>query len=156
MMNKKLISVSGRILVNKEVDNVFDFFANPGNDKLWRAEINNSILDGPLQPGVIISEYSNLSKKASNNLLKLQCVQFEKNNNAVFETTGSERFYLKSQRMVRTVSKSSTELTYKLEFDKSIVKFATGFSLPGFLISFKAGSDLKKYLRKLKTRIEST
>ena len=48
---------------------MFDFFANPTNDNLWRTEINKSILDGALQLGATVSEYSNLSKKASNNLL---------------------------------------------------------------------------------------
>ncbi len=155
MTNKKFIKASGTILVNRNIERVFDFFANPGNDNLWRTEINNSVLDGTLQLGVTVSEYSYLSKKASNNLLELKCVQFDKNKIATFETPRNTTFYLKSQRMVKAVSDNTTELTYKLDFDKSIVKFAIGFSLPAFIISLKAGSDMKKYLRQLKTQLEN-
>lgn len=155
MINKKLISTSGRILVNKDVASTFDFFANPANDSLWRTEINESVLDGPLQLGVTTAEYSYLSKRAANNLLQLKCVQFDKNSLAVFETSSEARFYLKSQRMVKAVSDEKTELVYKLDFDKSIIKFALGFSLPDFIVSWKAGSDMKKYLRQLKVQLES-
>ncbi|WP_460634306.1 SRPBCC family protein [Larkinella harenae] len=154
-MNTNLIKNSGAILVNKNAEDVFDFFANPCNDNLWRTEINKSLLDGPLQVGVTVSEYSYLSKKESNNLLELKCVQFEKNKIAVFETPDNPKFYLRSQRLVKAVSDNTTELIYKLDFDKSIVKFAVGFSLPNFIISLKAGSDMKKYLRQLKKQLES-
>lgn len=155
MINKKRIKASGTISVNKNVESVFDFFANPGNDSSWRTEINKSILGGTLQLGVTVSEYSNLSKKASNNLLEIKCVQFDKNKIAVFETPNDSKFYLKSQRMVKAVSNNTTELTYKLDFDKSIVKFAIGFNLPNFIISLKAARDMKKYLRQLKNQLES-
>jgi hypothetical protein len=153
--NKKLIKTTGTILVNKSVRSVFDFFANPSNDKLWRTEINQSKLDGALQLGVTVSEYSYLSKKVPNNLLELKCVQFDKNKIAIFETPGNAKFYLKSQRQVKPVSVNTTEIIYTLYFDKSIVKFALGFSLPKFIVSMKANSDMKKYLRKLKTELES-
>ena len=155
MTSKTIIKVSGTILVNKDAGSVFGFFADPANDQVWRTEINKSILDGALQAGVTVSEYSNLSKKASNNLQELHCVQFDKNTSAIFETPGGATFYLKSQRMVKAVSDNTTEVIYHLEFDKSIVKFAIGFSLPDFIISLKAKSDMKKYLRQLKDHLES-
>lgn len=155
MTKQKLINASGKILVNRNVETVFDFFANPGNDSLWRTEINKSILEGPLKAGALVSEYSNLSKKASNNLLELRCVKFEQNRIVVLETISNARFYLKSERMVKAISENTTEIKYKLEFDKSIVKFAIGFSLPDFIISFKTGNDMQKYLRQLKNQLES-
>jgi hypothetical protein len=147
MTNKKLIRITGSILINKDLGNVFDFFANPSNDKLWRTEINQSTLDGTLQLGVRVSEYSYLSKKASNNLVELKCVRFDKNKIAVFETPINGQFYQKSERQVKAVSDNTTEITYTIDFDKEIVKFALGFSLPKFIISIKAKSDMKKYLR---------
>jgi hypothetical protein len=155
MTSSNLINASGKILINKNIDNVFAFFANPTNDHLWRTEINESKLDGTLQSGVTVSEYSYLSKRASNNLLEMKCVQFDKNSIAIFETSNNAKFYLKSQRVAKAVSGDATELTYRLDFDKSIVKFALGFSLPKFIISLKAGSDMKKYLRQLKDHLES-
>lgn len=155
MTNKKLIKTTGAILVNKKVDTVFDFFTNPSNDKLWRTEINQSTLDGTMQLGVRISEYSYLSKKAPNNLIELKCVQYDKNELAIFETLDNAKFYIRSQRQVKAISDNKTEIIYTLEFDIDLVKFALGFVLPKFIISFKAGRDLKKYLRQLKTQLDN-
>lgn len=155
MTNKKLIRTSGTILVNRNVERVFDFLVNPGNDNLWRTEINKSILNGPLQEGVTVSEYSYLSKKAPDNLIELQCVQYEKNKLAIFETSEKSGFYLRSERQVKIISDTTTEINYQLEFDISIVKFALGFALPKFIVSYKASSDMKKYLLQLKSILEN-
>lgn len=155
-MTSQLINTSGTILINKNIEFVFDFFANPGNDHLWRNEINKSELNGALSLGVIIDEYSNLSKKAPNNLLQLKCIGFEKSKIAVFETIENSPFYLISKRQVKFITKNTTEVSYSLSFDKNIVKFALGFALPKFIIALKAGGDMKKYLNHLKSALENT
>ncbi len=155
MNNNNLIKASGSIVVNSNAETVFNFFANPANDPLWRTEINQSILNGPLEKGVIVNEYSYLSKKAPNHLLQLTCVQFTANSTAIFETLNNAAFYLRSQRKINPVSGNSTEIIYQVAFDKSIVKFATGFYIPRFIISLKTKADLKKYLKQLKTRVEA-
>jgi hypothetical protein len=151
---KKIINTTGKILVNKDIVTVFNFFANPANDILWRKEVNQSTLNGTLEIGVTVSEYSYLSKKAPNNLIELKCIEFDKNKIAVFETSQNARFYERSQRLVNFVSTNNTEIVYTLDFDIEIVKFALGFSLPKFLVSMKAGIDMKKYLRNLKKHLE--
>jgi hypothetical protein len=153
--NKRLIRTAGTILVNKDIDSAFDFFANPGNDNLWRKEINKSILNGTLQSGTTVSEYSYLSKKASNNLIELKCIQYDKNNVAIFKTADNAQFHLRSQRQVKAISANQTELIYTLDFDFDLVKFVLGFSLPKFIVSYKANSDMKKYLRQLKAKLEN-
>jgi hypothetical protein len=155
MTNKKLIKTTGTILVNKKAERAFDFFANPSNDNLWRTEINKSTLDGTLQLGVTISEYSYLSKKVPNNLIKLKCVQFDKNKLAIFETHDNAQFHIRSQRQVKSISDNTTEIIYTLEFDIGLVKYALGFALPKFIVSLKADSDIKKYLRQLKTKLDN-
>ena len=155
MTKGKLIKITGRILVNQNIENTFDFFANPKYDSLWRKEINKSVLDGPLQVGVKVSEYSYLSKKVPNNLIELQCVDFEKNKIGTFETFANAKFKLKSERKTRAISDKLTEVFYTLHFDINIVKFALGFGLPKFLIKWKANSDMQKYLRKLKIHLDN-
>lgn len=155
MTNKKLVKATGAILVNKKAESVFDFFANPGNDSLWRTEINKSTLNGTLQLGVTISEYSYLSKKVPDNLIELKCVQFDKDKLAIFETPDNAQFYIRSQRQVKVISDNTTEIIYTLDFDIGLVKYALGFALPKFIVSFKAHSDMKKYLRQLKTKLEN-
>ncbi|TAH28418.1 MAG: hypothetical protein EAZ06_10100 [Cytophagales bacterium] len=154
MKERKIIKISGTILVNNKPEKVFDFFANPSNDNLWRTEINQSILNGDLELGVKISEYSYLSKKIPNNLIELNCIDFDKNKLAIFETQSNSEFYIKSQRKVSTISDNKTEVIYTLDFDINLVKYALGFALPKFIVSLKANSDLKKYLKQLKTKLE--
>lgn len=153
--NKKLIKTRGSILVNKKAESVFDFFANPSNDNLWRTEINKSTLDGPLQVGVTVYEYSYLSKKVPNNLIELKCVQYDKNKLAIFETPDTANFYLRSNRQLQAISDNTIEIIYMLEFDFNLVKYALGFALPKFIVSLKAKSDMKKYLNRLKTILEN-
>jgi hypothetical protein len=154
MTNKKRINSSGTILVNQSSETVFNFFANPSNDPLWRTEINASTLKGTLEVGAQVSEYSNLSKKAPNHLIELKCMQFDVNKAAIFETPSGAPFFLRSERLVKAISGNTTEVTYIVEFDLGLVKYALGFSLPAFIVSFKANSDLKKYLRQLRTILE--
>lgn len=153
-MNHRPITVSGIILIRKNTAEAFDYFANPENDVHWRTEINQSKLLGPLQPGVMVEEYSFLSKKASNNLITFQCIELRKDQIALFETPKNSKFYLRSERKVRVIGENETEIQYHLTFDLEIVKYALGFSLPKWLIQWKAKSDMKKYLRKLKSILE--
>jgi hypothetical protein len=155
MNNKKLIKTKGTLLVNRNVDRVFSIFADPSNDKLWRREINQSTLNGLLQLGVSVSEYSYLSKKISNNLLELKCVEFVNNKIAVFETNENAQFYLRSERRLTAISDNKTEIKYTLIFDLNLVKFALGFVLPKFIVQLKTDSDMQKYLRQLKTILEN-
>jgi len=149
-----ILSLQASISINKNITPVFSFFANPSNDKLWRSEINESILHGNLQKGVEVAEYSNLSKKASNNLMELMCTEFQENKLAIFESKPNVPFYLKSERRVINIRDQETEVSYKLDFDINIVKHALGFSLPKFIIKWKAKSDLQKYLKQLKSYLE--
>ena len=54
---------------------------------------------------------------------------------------------------VKAVADNTTEITYHIVFDIQIVKHALGFSLPKCIVSIKAGSDMKKYLRQLRTKL---
>jgi hypothetical protein len=155
MPNPNILSLQASISINKNITSVFNFYANPSNDKHWRTEINDSILNGSLQKGVEVAEYSNLSKKAPNNLMELICIAFQENKLAIFETKPNAPFYLKSERSVLSISEQETEVWYKLDFDTNIVKHAMGFGLPKFIIKWKANSDLQKYLKQLKSSLEN-
>lgn len=155
MASHPLINATGRILVKRNLDTTFDFFANPANDPLWRKEINRSTLSGALLKGARVEAFSYLSKKAPDHLQELVCVAFEKNSLAVFETPLNAPFYLRSQREVLKINDTTTELVYSIQFSLNIVSFALGFALPKFIVSMKANSDLKKYLKRLKEHLEN-
>ena len=150
-----MIKITAEVVIRKAIQEVFDFFANPGNDHLWRQEINEARVSGPIQLGVTVTEYSKLSARKPNNKIALTCIEFQENERAVFQSMENERFYVRSTREVQKKSARETHVVYTLEFDPSIVKFALGFGLPAFLISFKAKGDMKKYLSKLKSTLES-
>jgi len=150
-----MIKITAEIVVRKAIHETFAFLANPGNDHLWRQEINESIVSGPIQLGVTVTEYSKLSVRKPNNKIVLTCIEFRENERVVFQSVENERFYVRSTREVQKKAAHETNVVYTLEFDPSIVKFALGFGLPAFLISFKAKGDMKKYLFKLKSILES-
>lgn len=150
-----MIKIKAEIVIKRAVQETFAFFANPGNDPLWRQEINEARVSGPIQAGVTVTEYSKLSSKKPNNKIVLTCIEFQENERVVFQSVDNERFYVRSTREVQKKAARETLVLYTIEFDPSIVKFALGFGLPAFLISFKAKGDMKKYLSKLKTLLES-
>jgi hypothetical protein len=154
MASYELIKASGRILVNRNLEPAFDFFANPANDPLWRKEINRSILLGTLERGARVEAFSYLSKRAPNHLQELVCVAFQDKSLAVFETPDNAPFYLRSEREVRKIDDTTTELLYSIQFSLNIVSFALGFALPKFIVSIKTNSDLRKYLKQLKVHLE--
>lgn len=149
-----LLTLKKEINVRCNNGEAFKLFCNPSNDHHWRKEINRTTLEGELQAGTLVYEYSHLSKKQPDNLRTLRCIEWVANNHATYESVPGADYYLKSQRKVTSIKPGTTRLTYELVFDTSIVKFALGFWLPPFLIAAKARSDMKKYMQQLKTIIE--
>ncbi|HUC79518.1 MAG TPA: hypothetical protein VMR70_01330 [Flavisolibacter sp.] len=149
-----MINIERTVLVRNNCAATFAFIANPANDHLWRKEINRTELKGELQVGVLAYEYSKLSAKKPDNLIVLACTEFVKNETVTFESVKDERFYLKSIRSVKFVTENETAVTYHLQFDPGIVKYALGLSLPVIMVKMKAASDMKKYLRKLTSLLE--
>ncbi len=149
------IVTKGEILINKNTSTVFAFIANLQNDSQWRSEINETTMNGAAQLGVMVKESSFLSKRVPANVLALTCTQFTLNESITYTTVPSSPFYLQSIRKVETINNQSCKFIYEITFDKSIVKHALGFGLPGFIIYMVAKGDMKKYLKKLKERLES-
>ena len=123
MPNQNILSIQACITINKNITPVFSFYANPSNDKLWRTEINESILNGNLQKGVEVTEYSMLSKKASNNLMELVCTEYQENKLVIFETKPNAPFYLKSERRVILANPSRQRVKVQCLMKKLISRF---------------------------------
>ena len=149
-----VICIEEKIIIRRSASEVFDFFAKPENDAMWRAEVNRSLPGGEISLGVKLSEYSHLSKRQPDFRQDLTCVLFEPQRRIVFETPKDARFFLRSDRQVSVIGQNETVLIYNLSFDSGIVKHALGFALPGFLVRMKAKADQKKYLLKLKKILE--
>lgn len=143
------IMVAGTIVLNKPAKVVFDYIADLRNDHTWRTEIIRTEVADTMSLHTVATEHSYLSKKIPDHVYELRCTVYEPDNKVVFETTDANRFYLKSSRTLTATSPTATHISYQLEFDSKIVKAAIGFQLPKWLITYKANSDLKKYLKNL-------
>lgn len=149
------IKATGSIIISADRKTVFDFISNLENDKFWRKEINSTIMTSLPKLYALATENSYLSKRAPNHILNLICTEFIENSQIVYETVPESDFFLKSFRTTETVSENETKVIYSIEFDKSIVKKGLGFNLPAFIIELVANTDMKKYLKKLKSVIET-
>jgi len=107
------------------------------------------------QIGALAIEDSFLSKKTPSNVLKLKCVEFIQDQKIVYETLPDAQFYLLSVRQVETISENKCRVTYNIEFDKNIVKHGLSFGLPKVIIDIVVKRDIKKYLKMLRTVVET-
>lgn len=148
------IQTKGQIIINKNLATVFAFIANLENDKLWRKEINETKMNGPVQLGVLAKESSFLSKRVPANILEFACKDYKLNESVTYTTLPSSTFYLQSIRKVQAINANSCLFIYEIIFDKHIVKHGLGFGLPVFLIKMVAQQDMKKYLLQLQELIE--
>ncbi len=149
-----VIKISDSISIQKPLEEVFTFVSNLENDKVWRKEINHTVMKSRPQLNARASENSFLSKRVPNHILELQCIEFEESKKVVYETVFGSKFYLKSEREVEAVSSNETKFIYTLEFDTSVVKHGLGFSLPTFLVKLVAKADMKKYLNQLRIKMD--
>jgi hypothetical protein len=58
-----VICIEEKIIIRRSASKVFDFFAKPENDAMWRAEVNRSLPGGEISLGVKLSEYSHLPNR---------------------------------------------------------------------------------------------
>lgn len=154
MASKRMIRSTGSILIQRKVEEVFRFFADPTNDPQWRTEVTRTTRTGEPGAGTTVQEHSYLSKKAPDVVVELRCVQYEENERAIFETPDGAPSHRRSERRVSARPDGTTEVVYTLAFDTAIVKEALGFALPRYIVALKAGHDLKRYLRRLKAVLE--
>jgi hypothetical protein len=149
------ITVTDFVIISTDYKAVFEYIANLENDKFWRNEINSTKMTSRPKLNALAIESSYLSKRVPNHILQLVCTDFQENSRIIYQTVPESAFYLKSIREVEAISSTQTKVTYTIAFDKSVVKYGLGFSLPTFLVKFVAKSDMVKYLRQLKKNIEA-
>ncbi len=155
MTDKDVIDLTATTNISEKPEIVFKYLSNYTNDSKWRKEINRVKINTDLvKKGTLITEESFLSRRVPNYVSKLQCLDFQENNLVVSETIPGNTFWAKNTRMVEHLPNNSTKVTYRLQFDRNIVKHGLGFNLPKFLVNFYTLSTMKKYLGVLKNNLE--
>lgn len=152
----KPICIKGNIIINNDLQTVFNFLSDYRNDPKWRKEINQTTINTDnMGLETKLTEDSFLSKRNPHYLSYLKCTEFIPNKTVKCETTQEAKFWAKSARSVESITNTSTKVTYELEFDPAIVKFGIGFQLPYFFLNFYTKSVMKDYLAVLKKTLES-
>ncbi|KOY87115.1 hypothetical protein AD998_14045 [bacterium 336/3] len=149
------IKIDGFKIISRNLSTVFQYVANLENDQFWRKEINSTSMNAKPQINTLAVEDSFLSKKVPHHILNLICTEYIEENKIIYQTVPDSPFFLKSIRIVEAISEQETKFLYHIEFDKNIVKHGLGFMLPAFIIRYVAKQDMKKYLNKLKTILET-
>lgn len=151
----KIIHTKGSIVINRDLQTVFNYLSDYRNDPKWRKEINQTRLSTEIiDLGTMLTEDSFLSKRNPHYISYLKCTEFIPNKTVSCETTPDAKFWAKSSRTVETIDNNNTKVSYELEFDPAIVKFGIGFQLPHFLLNYYTKSVMKDYLAVLKKNLE--
>lgn len=100
-------------------------------------------------------EDSFLSKRVPHYRKELQCTQFEPNASVTWETLPDNLYFLRSTRTVAPAAGGQSKITYRIEFDKAVVKHGLGFSLPAFLVTYVTRKAMRQYLRQLQQVLEN-
>ena len=150
------ISISGSIIINRDLQTVFNFISDYSNDPKWRKEINQTVIDTPkINVGSLLTEDSFLSKRNPHYLSYLKCTEYIADKMVKCETTSEAKFWAMNTRTVEAIDTKTTKVLYHLEFDPAIVKFGIGFQLPRFFLSYYTKSVMKDYLAVLKKNLET-
>ena len=152
-MNK--ISIQGEVLISRDVESVFNYFSDLRNDQFWRKEANETKINSEkIQLHTVIEQGSFLSKKVPNYITIFVCTEFVQNRSMICETDKEQRFWSKSIRQTEGIKPELTKVTYKVEFDLTIVKHGLGFGLPRFITHIFLKKTIKSYLTQLKYALE--
>lgn len=146
------VIVSQQIEINADIDKVFYFVSNPLNDHKWRTEVHEITADGVLTEGTVYREDAFIGLRY-HFITETYLEQLVAPHIAIFKTTDSNPYYLRSSRLVIKNGKK-TIFKYVVEFDKAMIKKVFGVGLNANLVSKAYGARMLKYLFSLKRILE--
>ncbi|WP_256006740.1 SRPBCC family protein [Pedobacter deserti] len=141
-------------MIGSDCRSAFEFIADLRNDWRWRTEVRTTVLDGEVRLGAVAVEASYLSKKMPAYLRKLVCSSYTPGQTVAYQTEPANLHYLKTTRWAVSHGPNLSQLTYRLEFDPSIVRFSLGYPVPRLIIHYVTRRAMKAYLRNLKRILE--
>lgn len=149
----ELITISQSVLIEREVEIVFDLVKNTMNDDIWRSEVNSMQASGEFEVGTVYTEDARIGLN-KNFITRTQLVRLVENSKAFYVTPKSEPYFLTSLRQVEKTQNGMTKFTYTVQFDKNMSKKAFGINISKRMLKLGYSVIMKQYLRKLKNYLE--
>lgn len=149
----RTFTVENSIVIDADIDTVFEFAANPLNDSEWRSEVNSMEATGPWEVGTVYYEDSHLGFNPhyiTPTILK----ELEAPYLMVAETP-EDNLFLQAKRSFDTLDDGKTSMTYRLEVDVRMPADATRFYLPQFFVEIYYNNVMRTYLWRLKNLLEN-
>ena len=146
-------SVENSIIINADIETVFNFAANPVNDSQWRSEVNAMSATGPWEVGTIYYEDSRLGFNP-HYITPTILIELDPTYTMLVETP-EDNLYLQAKRTFEELADGSTRMTYRLEVDVRMPSDAAGFYVPPLLAKIYYDNVMSGYLWRLKSILEN-
>ncbi|EPZ50026.1 polyketide cyclase/dehydrase and lipid transport [Bacteriovorax sp. BAL6_X] len=147
------VQVTGSIEINTPIEEVFEFVADPMNDHHWRSEVNDMATNSrTFEIGSTFREDAWIGIR-KHFITTTELIELNAPHQALFETVRSNPYFLRSNRMFKE-SENGTIFTYVVDFDRRMIKETFGFNAKPEVVVKLYGVLMKKYLKKLKRKLE--
>jgi uncharacterized membrane protein len=147
---KKNICITRSVFISAPKEKVFIFFSHPENDKMWRSEIQESTFTGK----DTFRQTSSLSRRITHYVKEYKIDSLQENQYISFKTVKGTSYDEQSFRKVISRGEGGSLVTYSICFNPDIVKYALGYSLPGWIVKLYTKQKAKKYLKNLRKILE--
>jgi hypothetical protein len=130
---------------------VFDFVTEYSNDPQWRTEAQRMEYPRPLQVGDVVVEHAEFQ---GHTLVTRTALIERKKYSATLETPNGESAHLVNVRTVTAIDDNASHFTYRLEFDREILRPVMPQLPPAEEITAWYGAVVEAYLEALKGILE--
>lgn len=149
----RTFTVENQVVIDAEVQSVFEFAANPLNDVHWRSEVNEMTASGPWEVGTIYTEDSRLGIRP-HYVTPAVMIELEPPHRMVVETP-EDNLYLRATRTFEPLDDGRTMMTYRLDVDLRMPVDVSGLYLPRFFVELYYNHVMRFYLSRLRYILEN-
>ena len=149
----RTFTVENSVVIDADVQSVFEFAANPLNDVHWRNEVNTMTASGPWEVGTIYYEDSRLGIRP-HYVTPAAMIELEPPHRMVIETP-EDNLYLRATRTFEQLDDGHTMMTYRLDVDLRMPVEVTGLYLPRFFVELYYNHVMRFYLSRLRYILEN-
>jgi hypothetical protein len=141
-------------LIRAPIETVFDFIANSANDPQWRDEVESVDVQGEIAVGTLQVERASVGgRKDWTTATRINVL--DRPYRTEQETPPGHMYWLRCTRTCQKIDDNLTSVTYELAFEREMIEAATGVPVPSKFVEMYYSSTVSKYLRNLKTILES-
>lgn len=152
---KKSISITQSILINKAPERVFDYMSNLANDSHWRPEVERMDVKTNNEEGSEIVEYLRIYRFFTV-VTPVIVKRSERPMRFIVETPISHSSWVHCIRSIDRINNNACHLTVQLSFSLDNIKQMLPFIPPAWTVRLWYAPRIKNYLKNLKRILESS